>query len=304
MLRRFTNASNADKPGTRAGSAEDASDIEPWKALLTDRSERVSFHRERIRTALTNTSKEIALSIYVDLCKIACHSSQSEPPILSVLDGVVNCKDSEEMERASRRFIANGRICEMVADCVEHPDTESRRILWKRQCDAWHEMKDEHAEHTSSVNAYSTFVRRTYDRNRAAYDQVRDVTLATREESTWQNVIACSPESLCRKSSQFWNNIKVSSCEHVVKQALCHKLLSCRQISAFPSAIITLRDRIMRDLYAVECDGTYDEGDDAPGACEASATMQAQVVVRRNAFKSRTRFIQWVRRRACNKGKS
>tara|TARA_B110000046_G_scaffold167141_2_gene184575 strand:- start:1213 stop:2196 length:984 start_codon:yes stop_codon:yes gene_type:complete len=213
---------------------------------------RADWHMD-VYKALKKISKADAQILYADLCKLQlCRDGELEPK-LHFLDSIVDTQNPEELRHFCAIVIDNGKVVDMVADCVDLTPAERSR-KWKQRVRSWSETREVHRAHSELLAKFSAFGVRARTEHEDAYNAVRTALHQPpcAMASPWQQVLLFTPERITRFDKQFWIGFQTSKCTVEETKALCHKLKVCQQLSACPQLIDQHRTRLMHSLFIGE----------------------------------------------------
>ena len=203
------------------------------------------------KPCILNLTSEKAKILYIDICKVQIAVYENKQPVgLAMLSDVLNWEDIKNVVRFHNIIIANGRIPELVADCIELP-TKERQKRWVSDVNNQKLMITHHKENTDYLKRLSEFRIITRSTNQEAYDNLRErLAIVTPPPlADWTKVILWTPERLAQESRNFWRGLMVARCSNEEKCALIHKLTMCQSISACPTEIIRHRDTLSTEQF-------------------------------------------------------
>lgn len=195
-----------------------------------------------------------ALGLYTELCKVQIAAGGDTIPHLHVLGEVVDLKSPECVRHFCMLIIDNGRIVDMLADCIELRPAERVR-LWKRNASCRKREAEMHRRTAELHGRLSAFGMRTRREHEDAYTRLRLSILEETKElppkaiQDWKKVIAYTPERVGRFDRRFWVDLQLSKLGAEEMKALCHKLKVCRPFSACPQLIERHRLELVRVLF-------------------------------------------------------
>lgn len=248
--------------------------------------------RECLMPYLRDMPREMAQLLYQDLCHVQLAVCDKERiPRVCVLGDVTTWSDSERVRRFWDVTMSNGRLAELVADCIDLPNAEAREARWRATSMAYEATAAAQRRHTLYQKELSAFRLAAREENRAAYDEVAaEVADDGDSPETWRVVIRQTPEGLARKPRQFWHALQLARCTERQKRAVQHKLELCQMYSAYPEEIAKHRATLTADLFANAAPRPPALDDAAPGARRRLGHARARI---RRAL---VRLVRCVRR--------
>jgi hypothetical protein len=168
---------------------------------------------------LRDMPREMAQLLYQDLCHVQLAVCDKERiPRVCVLGDVTTWSDSERVRRFWDVTMSNGRLAELVADCIDLPNAEAREARWRATSMAYEATAAAQRRHTLYQKELSAFRLAAREENRAAYDEVAaEVADDGDSPETWRVVIRQTPEGLARKPRQFWHALQLAYPEEIAK---------------------------------------------------------------------------------------
>lgn len=180
---------------------------------------------DMLERACGGMSSEEARIVYEDLCKIQlAHEGRTKHVVLGTLSQYINLKDVDSVDLFHATLVANGRLCERVADCIELP-IEQRLHKWKTQRLDLDAMAQQHRIDSEYVRAWSTYLYESRHLNKAAYERVRarleGAPTAARPE--WQSVVLDEDAELAARDKTFWYAVQTGHIQLEEKRAVMHR---------------------------------------------------------------------------------
>lgn len=201
---------------------------------------------------LEKISESDAQILYTDLCKIQIATDGESTPHLHFLGDIVDVKNNESVKSFCMLVIDNGRIVDVLADCIDLTPTERVR-KWKQDAASRKHAADLHRINSDMQTRFSAFGVRTRREYEVIYEKMRK-SLQERAATAsglqdWEKVIFLTPERISRFDKRFWIGLQFSRCKPEEMKALCHKLKVCQPLSTCPHLIARHIDDLMHTLF-------------------------------------------------------
>lgn len=197
---------------------------------------------------------EAAERLYQDLCRVQVAVSEDKVPaqLVYLTEVDIDWQDISHVKRFWALCMANGRLADLVADCIELKTPKERKQRWETRSMSFDELARSHRRDSEYFERLSTFRMQSREAARLAYQKVHcecfDMSEAHKETS-WRYVILSTPERLSRQSRFFWRGLVLSECTLEEKRAVLHKLEICQIYSACPEEIAKRREALVHDLF-------------------------------------------------------
>tara|TARA_B110001450_G_C17612793_1_gene477976 strand:- start:309 stop:1079 length:771 start_codon:yes stop_codon:yes gene_type:complete len=201
---------------------------------------------------LGKISESDAQILYTDLCKVQIATDGDTLPHLHFLCDVIDVKNNESVKHFCMLIIDNGRIVDMLADCIDLKPAERVR-KWNQNAASRKHEADLHRRNSDMQTRLSAFGVRTRREYEVIYEQVRkalqDRTTNASDLRDWEKIIFLTPERISRFDKQFWIGLQFSKCKPEEMKALSHKLKLCQPLSTCPHLIARHIDDLIRTLF-------------------------------------------------------
>lgn len=226
---------------------------EPWTtaalAVVNNKPLKRMWMQQEIRPYLLALPLADARALYADLCKIQIAVYEETTPTLSILEALLDWSNRSYLCRFTNFVMANGKLIELVADCIDIPSPEERRKRWSELDAEWDHAFWVHKRDSDWIERMSAFRVASRETNLAAYESVKLRSADHGDSQDWRRVIVWSPERLARLPRAFWRGMRVGNCTPEEKSALIHKLTLCQSYSSVPKDIATLRDFLIAEQF-------------------------------------------------------
>lgn len=228
----------------------------PWGVVSSAVCQGTGFGEEwwthDIIPYLCMLAPEAAERLYQDLCRVQIAVFEGKVParLVYLTEVDIDWQDISHVKRFWALCMANGRLADLVADCIELKTPKERKQRWETRSLSFDELARTHRRDSDYFEKLSTFRMQSREAARLAYEKVHcECRGEVHEETTWRYVIVSTPERLSRQSRFFWRGLVFSGCTLEEKQAILHKLEICQIYSACPEEIAKRREALVQDLF-------------------------------------------------------